>query len=517
MSTSGNVLSSGKILEFYRFIEAAGAENHGLLITVNGEKLFEHYVYPYSEDTPHTLFSVTKSLVSTAVGFAISEGLINLDTRVASYFGEYRQSPGTDRITVRQLLTMHSGKKFSFLQDMTGDYVEIFMKAGFRKTPGFLYSNNDVHILSALLQKVTGQPVVDYLTSRLFEPMGINKPEWETDKNGICVGGTGCYLRLKDLVAIVQCYADGGVYNGKQLIPEFWTREATKKQVDITPTPYSDGYGYLFWTNGNDFAMNGMFSQIITYYPESGMIVGYTNSSVDDRPLMCAAETYLRNALVTEDKEKERKALEKYLKEKDENCIGTVDRFKVPKGAFSVSALSDFVSSLFFPAGLIPRSISSSMAKRPGKGINNLSFSQKEEGCLEIRWTEDGDTVKVNCGLDGTPRMSECSLKGYDYIIWSYGYWYGNILNLTVKPINTLATQKITMEFTDGAVKVRMKDTPGFTEFILHNMTTVPIFEKSRTVKRIAEACMKLLLKTAYVPMTFKKQDVLIELNAKTK
>lgn len=505
MSISTNVLSSGKILEFYRFIEAAGAENHGLLITVNGEKLFEHYVYPYSEDTPHTLFSVTKSLVSTAVGFAISEGLIELDTPVWSYFTDYRQSPGTENITVRHLLTMHSGKKFSFLQDMTGDYVKIFMKAGFRKNPGFLYSNNDVHILSALLQRVTGQTVADYLTPRLFEPMGIEKPEWETDKKGICVGGTGCYLRLKDLVAIVQCYADGGVFNGKQLIPEFWAREATKKQVDITPTPYSDGYGYLFWTNGNDFAMNGMFSQIITYYPESGMIVGYTNSSVDDRPLMCAAETYLRNAFVPEDSEEDRAALEKYLKEKDEKCVSSAERFKVPGGVFSVSALSKIISSLFFPAGLIPRSISSSMAKRPGKGIDNLSFSQKEESCLEIRWTEDGDTVTVNCGLDGTPRMSECSLKGYNYKIWSYGYWNGNVLNLTVKPINTLATQKITMEFVGDTVKLCMKDTPGFTEFILHNMTTVPIFEKSRTVKEIAGACMKLLLKTAYLPMKFKK------------
>ncbi len=505
MSIAESTLSSAKILDFYKYIESAGAENHGLLITRNGKTLFEHYVAPYSADTPHTLFSVTKSLVSTAVGFAISEGLFELETRVAPFFGEYTQSPGTENITVRHLLTMNSGKKFSFLQDMTGDYVEIFMKAGFRKNPGFLYSNNDVHILSALLQKVTGMPVVDYLTPRLFEPLGIEKPEWERDKNGICVGGTGCYLKLRDLVAIMQCYADGGLYNGKRIIPEFWAREAVKKQTDIPSGSHSEGYGYLFWINKNSFAMNGMFGQIITCCPDDGIITGYFNSSVDDSPLMFAEEKYLRNALTSQDREEDRLSLEKYLAKKDEKCVKSSGGYEIPSGTFKITALSDFIASLFFPAGLIPRSISSSMAKRPAKGMNNLSFEQKD-GYLQICWGEDGDRVTVNCGLDGSPRMSECSLKGYNYKIRSHGYWNGNVLNLTVKPVNTLATQKLALSFEGDTVKVKMKSTPDFTEFILHNMTTVPIFEKSPAIKKCASGFMKMLLKTAYMPMKFKRK-----------
>ncbi len=505
MSIDTNGLSSENILKFYKYIESAGAENHGLLITKGHEKLFEHYIYPYSENTPHTLFSVTKSLVSTAVGFAISEGLFDLDTRVAQYFREYKQSKGTDSITVRHLLTMNSGKKFSFLQDMTGDYVEIFMKAGFREKRGFLYSNNDVHILSALIQKVTGQTVVDYLTPRLFEPMGIEKPEWEKDINGICVGGTGCYLRLKDLVAIVRCYADAGMYEGRQLIPEFWAREATRKQTNIPPeTAYSDGYGYLFWINGKDFSMNGLYGQIITYYPDSDMIIGYTNSSVLDKPIMYASETFLRKAPLFPDREADNEKLEEYLKTKDEKCISGAYKYDVPSGVFKITPFSEIVSSLFFPAGLIPRSISSSMAKRPEKGIDNLSFTQNDD-CLEIKWTEGGDTVTVNCGLDGTPRLSEASLKGYNYKIWSYGWWDENNLNLTVKPVNTLSTQRMTIKFGKNNVKVTMNDTPHFTDFILHNMSTVEILNKNEKLKKAASAVMKLLLKTAYMPMNFKK------------
>lgn len=504
MSIETNGLSSGKILDFYKHIEASGGENHGLIIAKNGEKLFEHYIFPYSENQPHTLFSVTKSLISTAVGFAVDEGLITLDTCIAPYFGEYKQSPGTEKITVRHLLTMNSGKKFSFLQDMTGDYVEIFLKAGFRKKPGFLYSNNDVHMLSALLEKVTGQSAVDYLMPRLFEPLGIEKPEWERDIKGTCVGGTGCYLKLKDLVTIVQCYADGGMYKGKQVIPEFWAKEATKKQTNIPDTPYSDGYGYLFWINGNDFSMNGMFSQIITYYPSTGMLIGYSSCAVDSTPVMYAAETYLRAADSEPDTAEDNKKLEDYLNGKDDKFAVCKGEYTVPDGVYHISPLSALISSLFFPAGLIPRSVSSSMAKQVKKGMNNLSFTPYDGG-IQIRWTEDSDTVTVNCGLNGTPGMSECSIKGYKYKIISYGTFEGNTLSLTVRPYNTLATQRMTIVFSDNSVKLSMKDTPRFTEFILHNMTTVPIIEKSKIIKAAAGGVMKLLLKTAYMPMTFKK------------
>ena len=259
-------LSSEWILKYYKELENCGVENHGLLIMQNGETIFEEYNYPYSADMPHTLFSVTKSVVSTAAGFAIDEGLFSLDDKIIDLFPEYEACKGDEweNLTVRSVLTMSSNKKFSFLQDMTGNYMEMFMKAPFRKEKGFLYSNNDAHVVAALVHKFSGQNLVEYLTPRLFKPLGIDIPKWETNEIGECIGGTGCYLKLCDLAKIMQCYADGGKYNGEQIIPEFWTKEATKIQVKFKE---NEGYGYLFWIKDDVFSMTGMFGHVIAYFP----------------------------------------------------------------------------------------------------------------------------------------------------------------------------------------------------------------------------------------------------------
>ncbi|MBQ8016365.1 MAG: serine hydrolase [Clostridia bacterium] len=119
-------LSSEWIYKFYKELENNGIENHGLLIEKDGETVFEEYAYPYSADMPHTLFSVTKSVVATAAGFAIDEGLFSLDSKIISLFPEYEacKSDEWENLTVRSVLTMQSNKEFSFTQDMTGNYVK---------------------------------------------------------------------------------------------------------------------------------------------------------------------------------------------------------------------------------------------------------------------------------------------------------------------------------------------------------------------------------------------------------
>lgn len=503
MTFSENKISPEEILKFYKGCESYGIMNHGLLLSRGGETLFEHYVYPYSPEMPHTLFSVTKSLVSTAVGFAIDENLITLETRIYKYFPEYIQSSGTEKITVRDLLTMHSGKKFSFLQDMTGDYVEIFMKSGFRKEKGFLYSNNDAHVLSALLQKITGMPVVDYLMPRLFEPLGIDRPEWETDCKGVCVGGTGAYLTLRSLVKIVQCYVDGGKYLGKQVIPVFWTKEATAKQTDINPgAPSGNGYGYLFWTYPGSFCMNGLYGQLVFGYPDSGAVIGCTNCTVDDVPLINLMQKHLVPALKEAGTQEGEARLKQYLSGLDEKTVKNSARGCVPTGVFRMKGLSKHISELFFPPRLIPRSISSSMAKRPEKAFDLFSFSQSENEVI-ITWFEGSDCVSVKCGLDGKPRFSDCCIKGYHYRLLSYGHWENGSLKVRLLPINTLSSLDMTFRFENDSFALKVSESPDFTEFILHNITQVKLLEKCSVLKCAASGVMKLLLRTTGAEMIF--------------
>ena len=496
-------LSSEWIYKYYKELEKYNIENHSLLIMQGDEIVFEEYAYPYSADMPHTLFSVTKSVASTAAGFAISEGLFSLDDKIIDLFPEYEPCKGDEwqNLTVRSVLTMQSNKKFSFLQDMTGNYVEMFMKAPFRKEKGFLYSNNDAHIVAALVHKFAGQNLVDYLKPRLFEPLGIETPFWETNSIGECIGGTGCYLKPRDLAKICRCYADGGKYKGEQVIPEFWTREATKIQVSFGE---SRGYGYLFWIKNGVFSMTGMFGQIISYFPQYDAVVVTMNACIDEGANERALENVLAEAFENSSDDEWDDKLNEYLEGRKLKLIKNKEVINVPTGkAFYMTGLSDKLANLMFPASVIPRSITSSFAKRPKTNLNNVSFESSED-VFTVKWFEEADAVSVSCGLDGKPRISECRIKGYPYKIWAYAYGENGKINAVIKPLNTLATQYVNFEFGSDWVKIQFKGTPSFTQFILKNALSPDFVKNHKPVKFIVTKVMNGVLSTTERPMKFR-------------
>ncbi|MBO5410121.1 MAG: serine hydrolase [Clostridia bacterium] len=482
-----NKLSHGRIYEFYKKLEENGIENHGLLIMKGHEILFEEYAYPYCAEMPHTLFSVTKSIVATAAGFALEEGLFALDSKIADLFPEYEKCSGDgwEELTVRSVLTMQSNKEFSFLQDMTGNYTEMFMKAPFRKNKGFLYSNNDAHIVAALVQKYSGMNLVEYLTPRLFEPLGIEPPEWETNSLGECIGGTGAYLKLRDLALISRCYADGGRFNGVQVIPEWWTREATKIQLKFDNRNREKGYGYLFWIDNGIFSMTGMYGQLVSYVPQYDAVVAVFSSAVEDKYLSTFAENILLKAFEEEPDEEGGANLRRYLDGRGEKPVACANIPQIPDGkTFYITRTSDALAKLMFPASLIPRSITSSFAKRPKSNIDKLSFELGADS-LTVKWYEEEDEVKIACGLDGKPRLSECRIKGYYYKIWAYAYSEGGTFKAVVKPLNTLATQRITFGFSKNTVTMQMADSPSFAEFIKKNANQSSFVKNSGRLRPI--------------------------------
>ncbi len=499
-------LSSEWIYKFYKELENNGIENHGLLIEKDGETVFEEYAYPYCADMPHTLFSVTKSVVSTAAGFAIDEGLFSLDSKIISLFPEYKacKSEEWERLTVHSVLTMQSNKEFSFTQDMTGNYVEMFMKAPFRKSKGFLYSNNDAHIVAALVQKFSGENLVDYLMPRLFEPLGIDRPNWETNSIGECIGGTGAYLRLRDLVKIMRCYADGGRYNGKQVIPEWWTKEAVKKHVDLPNRENEDGYGYLFWLQNGVFSMNGMYGQQISYFPEHNAVVGIFNCVVNDTMNNKLMKTVLAKAFEEESGEEWDEKLAEYLGSRGEKPVRCTGLPQIPTGkTFYITPVSDLFAKMMFPASLVPRSITSSFAQRPVQNLDRVSFELSGE-VFTVKWFEENDAVVINCGLDGKPRLSECEIKGCKYKIWAYAYSENGVLRAVVKPINTLSTQRIAFVFEKNTVKIQFKGTPSFTEFIVHNVDQSSFVNNNQWLKPVIMPVLRAVLATTERPMKFK-------------
>lgn len=500
------MLSSEYLYKFYRALEEGGCENHSLLVMRGDEIEYEHYIYPYSADQPHTLFSVTKSLISTAVGFAVDEGLFRLDSKISEFFPEFEipATPEWDRITVRALLTMHSNKQFSYMQGMANDYIELFMKAPFRARDGFLYSNNDVQMLAETVRRTSGQNIDDYLDERLFRPLGIKKPFWETDCRGTCVGGSGAYMTLRDVAKICRCYACGGKYQGKQIVPEAWAREAVRTQIEKSGTY---GYGYLFWTKDDSFHMSGMMGQLVYYFPEYDAVIASFNNCLQDGFIHREIREYLLKAFDGAKGTYDR-TLEEYLKAKDLEVKENVgDLKRVPVGShFYLTPISKLRANAFFPTGLIPKTVSSSFAKLAKSSMDDLSFVLDDEKECRIVWYEDGDRVEVRCGLDGEPRLSHVTLQGYRFTVWAFAYLDGGVLTAVVKPINTLATQIFTFAFKKNSLKLGAKGSPAFTDFLLYHMETVPTIRKNEFLKKTAPLVVRKAVRFAERPYLYRKK-----------
>lgn len=243
-------LKSG-VENFLKTITRENLDLHSLMIVQDGHVVAEHYRGEGAARRSHVMWSVSKTFTATAVGFAVEEHKLRLTDRVISFFPD--QLPGKvsrnlRRMTVRDLLTMTTGHTSDPTQ-MIGldsiptrnvDWVKAFMEYPVEAKPGtyFLYNSLGTYVLSAIVQKVTGEKVVDYLTPRLFAPMGIEKPYWGESPQGINKGGWGLYLKTEDMAKMGLMFLNEGLYNGRRIISSDWIRRASTCQVSSVPGNY---------------------------------------------------------------------------------------------------------------------------------------------------------------------------------------------------------------------------------------------------------------------------------------
>ncbi|MFK7818065.1 MAG: serine hydrolase domain-containing protein [Planctomycetaceae bacterium] len=273
------------------FIEAADKEvnsMHSFLMLRNGQVVAEAYWEPESADKPHVLWSLSKSFTSTAVGLAIADGKFSLDDRVVKFFpDDVPENPSANlkRMRVRDLLTMNTGHQIEMKWRDEPNWAKAFLAHPVPHKPGthFRYNTPATYMLSAIVQKTTGQTVLDYLTPRLFTPLGIAKPKWEQSPQGISIGGYGLYLKTKDIAKFGQLYLQQGKWQGKQLIPADWVRQATSKQVSNGSDPNGDwdqGYGFQFWRcRHNAYRGDGKDGQFCIVMPEHNVVIAMTAKS----------------------------------------------------------------------------------------------------------------------------------------------------------------------------------------------------------------------------------------------
>lgn len=245
-----------------------------------------------ADDIRRLQHSVSKSFTSMAVGLALQEGRLDLDTRIGDVFpeaGSDRASCASEALDPAQirlidLLRMSSGhdtppltyEERAVLEEP--DWVKHYLSQPLDRPPGelFTYSSGDTYMISAMLEAVTGQTVKDYLVPRLFEPMGIHDVRWDTCPLGRTLGCTGLYLTTEELSRFGEFLLRRGVWKGRQLVSAAWIDLATSKQV-ATPEDGGDwgtGYGYQFWrcTHGA-YRADGMYGQFCIVLPERDAVV----------------------------------------------------------------------------------------------------------------------------------------------------------------------------------------------------------------------------------------------------
>lgn len=291
-------VSSQSIIDFLDAVETSGQELHSFMYLRNGKVIAEGWWDPYKPELKHTLYSTSKSFTSTAVGFAVSEGLLAVDDKVISFFPD--QLPDTvsenlSNMSVKNLLTMSAGQdpELQLASMQPGEsWVTRFLAHPVPNPPGsvFLYNSVATYMLSAIVTKVTGLSVLEYLQPRLFGPLHIEGIDWETDPEGITSGGWGLRLKTEDMAKFGQLYLQRGKWNGEQLIPEAWIEEATSQQIDQAPgLPQAErnhdwvqGYGYKFWrSRHNSYRADGAFGQLIMIFPEKNAVLAVTAEASD--------------------------------------------------------------------------------------------------------------------------------------------------------------------------------------------------------------------------------------------
>jgi CubicO group peptidase (beta-lactamase class C family) len=466
-------VSSEGLLTFLDSAALGRHEFHSIMIVRHGKVIAEGWWDPYRPDLRHTLYSVSKSFTSTAVGFAVTEKLLSVDDKVISFFPDQLPdtvSPFLADMTVRDLLTMTVGQSpepSNAITSSGSDWVPAFLDLPVVNDPGsvFLYNSMATFMLSAIVQKVTGDKLIDYLQPRLFSPLGIEGIDWESSPEGVNAGGWGLRVKTEDMAKFGQLYLQKGSWNGSQIIPAAWVEEATTFKIDQAPgTPpeikdksdWLQGYCYQFWRSRNNaYRADGAFGQYIIVMPEKDAVVAITSESPDMQDVMNMVWKYILPAMKEEVLPENKEAAERLsarlaslalpipAKTDDSPVVETIrnKRFLLEENNLKLKYLTlDFAGNtcnLSLGNGETVRTIpfgrgewitsmtemaGPGILRRPGAASSNMvagAFSWNDDSTivLTLRYIESPHHLKMTCSFvndTGEVRIRQSTPPGYD-------------------------------------------------------------------------------------------------------
>lgn len=382
-------IASIAILSFLDAVEENSFELHSFMMLRHGQVIAEGWWDPYGPEFVHTMYSMSKSFTSTAVGFAVAEGKMTVEDKVISFFPDDLPETVSENLAalrVKDLLTMSVGNEKEPTQPVvrSENWVRTFLAQNLAHKPGtvFMYNSAATYMCSAIVQKVTGQTLMDYLTPRLFTPLGISGMKWESCPQGINTGGWGLSIQTEGMAKFGQLYLQKGQWNGKQILPAAWVEEATSFHIQQPGDPatgrpdWLQGYGYQFWRcQHGHYRGDGAFGQFTIVLPEHDAVIVMTSENKNMQGQLDLVWQHLLPAF------------KEPSKSEDVTLAARLDKLKLkPPAGIASSPNQKRIDGKVF-------------ALEPNDGgFTSASFSFQEDACLLTPKTA-GKIHEITCGL----------------------------------------------------------------------------------------------------------------------
>lgn len=393
-------VESQSIVKLINEIGKSEIQFHSIMIVRHGHVIAEGWWEPYKPEYKHQLYSLSKSFTSTGIGLAVKEGLLSVNDKVVSFFPEdlpEEVSANLAALTIKDLLTMsvgHNEVPMNKMRENEGtSWVKTFLAAPIENEPGtkFLYNTSATFMLSAIIQKVTGEKLIDFLKPRLFVPLNITDADWLESPGGINTGGYGLRVKTEDIAKLGQLYLQKGKWEDQQILTEQWVVDATKKQIDSKPSAdeyeadndWAQGYGYQFWRNSSEgFRADGAFGQFSIVIPEKDMVVAITGESFNMADSM--------------------KLIWK-------NLLPGVKEGALPYDMITEVEFTQAMKNLIIGSPIMEdtSSIIDKISKKQyvfeednELGVETMFFSFNEEGVCTLIINDESGSTEVNCGVN---------------------------------------------------------------------------------------------------------------------
>ena len=458
-------VSSDNITQFIDAASKSKTEFHSFMLLRHGKVIAEGWWNPYRSNLKHTLYSCSKSFTATAIGFAVQEKKLSLDDKVTSFFpNDLPDTVGKflSELTVKDVLIMSDGMEpdpsFVVAAKDT-NWIKGFLATPILHEPGsvFLYNSLGTYMLSAIVQKVTGQSTLDYLKPRLFDPLGIKGEDWETDLQGINTGGWGLRVKTEDMAKFAELFLQKGKWNGKQVLPASWVEEASTMKIMQNPnatqsvkdsSDWLQGYCYQMWRcRHNAYRGDGAYGQFMIVMPEEDAVLAITAETADMQDEINLVWKYLLPAF-RKNKLPADAAAEARLKEK-------INSLALPLPQKNTEAMAATINGKTF------------IASSNDMHLQNISFNFTKDLCRVIFQTNTG-VYPIFFGA-GMWQEAETNMPGPSLttgaientsmiypakIAGSYTWKDAHTLELVLRYIESPHTERYTCHFNDNKLAI---------------------------------------------------------------